>query len=88
MQEPHEHDLETVGEYTAVSGKASTITYRIEWCPTCKAAYQRPIAFLDGLRWKPEERLAAEGQERRDRHALIAKVHALRQGEDTDTAGQ
>lgn len=74
----HPHPLDELGRFTEVTGKASSITYAVEWCETCHAAYKRPVAYEDGLRWTPEEREAARRQGREDWHKCLMALRERR----------
>lgn len=78
----HEHELTILGTYSQPSTSRATVTYRVEWCETCKEAYQIAIAFLDlSKKRTPDELRAAIADSRANRQALLSTVHRLRAGE-------
>lgn len=82
MTTKHEHGLTRVGTFTDPTGSKSDVVYCVEWCETCKTAYQRPVQFLDYSKKRSDaDMIAAHERRRADRQALLSKVHRLRAGE-------
>ncbi len=76
----HEHEVEVLGLIHRVTSPTSTITTRVDWCPTCKQIFGFNIAFYDGMRRTPEQLAAARQAERDERAAVQAKLDERRAG--------